>query len=80
MTPISTTGNNYTIDDVTAVMIWNSTGIDVSNLIVGFRGEFVGVGSQYNESFQLLVCYDSDISTVVGVEEDDIVLNEVLEN
>ena len=76
VTPISTTGNNYTIDDVTAVMIWNSTGIDVSNLIVGFRGEFVGVGSQYNESFQLLVGYDSDISTVVSVDEDDIVLNE----
>ena len=57
-------------------MIWNSTGIDVSNLIVGFRGEFVGVGSQYNESFQLLVGYDSDISTVVGVDQDDIVLNE----
>ena len=76
VTPISTTGNNYTIDDVTTVMIWNSTGIDVSNLIVGFRGEFVGVGSQYNESFQLLVGYDSDISTVVGVDQDDIVLNE----
>ena len=76
VTPISTTGNNYTIDDVTTVMIWNSTGIDVSNLIVGFRGEFVGVGSQYNESFQLLVGYDSDISTVVGVDQDDIVLNQ----
>ena len=76
VTPISTTGNNYTIDDVTTVMIWNSTGIDVSNLIVGFRGEFVGVGSQYNESFQLLVGYDSDISTVVGVDQYDIVLNE----
>ena len=76
VTPVSTTGNNYTIDDVTTVMIWNSTGIDVSNLIVGFRGEFVGVGSQYNESFQLLVGYDSDISTVVGVDQDDIVLNE----
>ena len=76
ITPVSTTGNNYTIDDVTTVMIWNSTGIDVSNLIVGFRGEFVGVGSQYNESFQLLVGYDSDISTVVGVDQDDIILNE----
>ena len=76
VTPISTTGNNYTIDDVTTVMIWNSTGIDVSNFIVGFRGEFVGVGSQYNESFQLLVGYDSDISTVVGVDQDDIVLNQ----
>ena len=76
VTPISTTGNNYTIDDVTTVMIWNSTGIDVSNLIVGFRGDFIGVGSQYNESFQLLVGYDSDISTVVGVDEDNIILNE----
>ena len=45
----------FLCDDVTAAMIWNSTAIDVSNLIVGFRGEFVGVGSQYNESFQLLV-------------------------
>ena len=76
ITPVSTTGNNYTIDDVTTVMIWNSTGIDVSNLIVGFRGEFVGVGSQYNESFQLLVGYDSDISTVVGIDQDEIILNE----
>ena len=67
---------NLEIDNETNVLIWNSTGIDVSNLIVGFRGEFVGVGSQYNESFQLLVGYDSDISTVVGVDQDDIVLNE----
>jgi hypothetical protein len=67
---------NLEIDNETNVVIWNSTGIDVSNLIVGFRGEFVGVGSQYNESFQLLVGYDSDISTVVGVDHDDIVLNE----
>ena len=72
----STNGNNYTIDDLTAVMIWNSTGIDVSALTVGYRGKFVGVGSQYFENYQLLVGYDSDISTVVGIDLDDIVVND----
>ena len=76
ITPVSTNGNNYTIDDVTAVMIWNSTGIDVSTLTVGYRGKFVGVGSQYFEDYQLLVGYDSDISTMVGVDLNDIIVDE----
>ena len=28
VTPVSTTGTNLTIDDVTSVMVWNSTGIE----------------------------------------------------
>ena len=76
ITPVSTDGNNYTIDDQTAVMIWNSTGIDVSALTVGYRGKFVGVGSQYFEDYQLLVGYDSDISTMVGVDLNDIIVDE----
>jgi len=72
-TPVSTDGTNLTIDDVTSIMIWNSTGIEVSSFIVGYRGQFIGVGSQYNEQYQLLVGYQSDITTVVGVVEEGII-------
>ena len=75
VTPVSTTGTNLTIDDVTSVMIWNSTGIDISNFVVGYRGQFIGVGSQYNEQYQLLVGYQSDITTVVGVDEEAIIVD-----
>ena len=70
VTPVSTNGTNLTIDDVTSVMIWNSTGIDVSSFVVGYRGQFVGVGSQYNDQYQLLVGYQSDITTVVAVDDE----------
>ena len=70
VTPVSTTGTNLTIDDVTSVMIWNSTGIDVSSFVVGYRGQFIGAGSQYNDQYQLLVGYQSDITTVVAVDND----------
>ena len=70
VTPVSTTGTNFTIDDVTSVMIWNSTGIDVSSFVVGYRGQFIGAGSQYNDQYQLLVGYQSDITTVVAVDND----------
>ena len=43
ISPVSTNGNNYTIDDLTAVMIWNSTGIDVSALTVGYRGSLTEI-------------------------------------
>jgi hypothetical protein len=75
VTPVSTTGTNLTIDDVTSVMIWNSTGIDISNFVVGYRGQFIGVGSQYNEQYQLLVGYQSDITTVVVVDEEAIIVD-----
>ena len=64
---------NLEIDGETNVVIWNSTGIDVSNFIVGYRGQFIGVGSQYNGQYQLLVGYQSDIATVVGVDDDILV-------
>ena len=73
VTPVSTTGTNLTVDDATSVMIWNSTGIDISSYVVGYRGQFIGIGSQYNEQYQLLVGYQSDITTVVGVDEENIV-------
>ena len=73
VTPVSTTGTNLTIDDATSVMVWNSTGIDVSSFVVGYRGEFIGAGSQYNSQYQLLVGYQSDITTVVGVDDDILV-------
>jgi len=73
VTPVSTTGTNLTIDDVTSIMLWNSTGIDVSSFVVGYRGQFIGIGSQYNDQYQLLVGYQSDITTVVAVDGEDII-------
>ena len=70
VTPVSTNGTNLTVDDVTNIMIWNSTGIDVSSYIVGYRGQFIGVGSQFGDQYQLLIGYQSDISTVVGIGDD----------
>ena len=64
---------NLQIDNQTNVVIWNSTGVDVSSLNIGYRGQFIGVGSKFGDNFQLLVCYDSDISTVVGIDLDDII-------
>jgi hypothetical protein len=51
-------------------MKWNSTGIEVSIYVDGYRGQIVGVGSQYNDQYQLLVGYQSDITTVVAVDDD----------
>ena len=71
-----TDGINLTIDDVTNVMIWSTTGVNVSNLIPGFSGSFTGVGSQFGDQYQLLVAYDSDISSTVAVDSDDIIAND----
>jgi hypothetical protein len=73
VTPVSTTGTNLTIDEATSIMLWNSTGIDVSSFVVGYRGQFLGIGSQYNDQYQLLVGYQSDITTVVAVDDDIVV-------
>ena len=69
-------GIDFTIDGETSMMIWNSTGIDVSSLIIGFSGSFTGVGSQFSDQYQLLVAYDSDISSTVSVDSDDIIAND----
>ena len=71
-----TDGVNLTIDDLTSVMIWSTTGVNVSNLVPGFSGNFIGVGSQFVDQYQLLVAYDSDISSTVAVDNDDIVVND----
>ena len=71
--PIIDGMTNLEIDELTNVVIWNSTDIDVSSFIVGYRGQFIGIGSQYNDQYQLLVGYQSDITTVVGVDDEDIV-------
>jgi len=73
VTPVSTNGTNLTVDDVTSIMIWNSTGIDVSSYIVGYRGQFIGIGSQFGDQYQLLIGYQSDITTALGVGNDVIV-------
>jgi len=71
--PIIDGMTNLEIDELTNVVIWNSTDIDVSSFIIGYRGQFIGVGSQYNDQYQLLVGYQSDITTVVGVDDEHIV-------
>ena len=71
--PVIANMTNLEIDNETNVVIWNTTGVDVSSLNIGYRGQFIGVGSKFGDNFQLLVCYDSDISTVVGIDLDDII-------
>ena len=73
---IGSNGNNYSIDNQTSVVIWNSTGVNVTGLVEGYRGRFVGVGSKYQDTYQLLVAYDNDISTVVSVDLNDVIANE----
>ncbi len=68
--PLISDMTNLEIDGETNVVIWNSTGIDVSSFAVGYHGQFVGIGSQYNDQYQLLVGYQSDITTVVAVDDD----------
>jgi len=55
-------------NDSTFVMIWGSTGIDVTSITVGSDWSFSGVGSQYYDDFQLLVGYADDITTL-GIED-----------
>ena len=71
-----TDGINLTIDDVTNVMIWSTTEVNVSNLIPGFSGSFTGVGSQFGDQYQLLVAYDSDILSTVAIDNDEIIVND----
>ena len=68
-------GLKLTIDDVTTVMIWNSTGVTTSGLEVGTSWGFTGIGSQYIETYQLLVAYDEDIATL-GIDAGNTLPNE----
>jgi len=73
--PIVENATNIILDGVANVMIWNSTGISVSDFLIGYQGKFVGVASQFNGVYQILVGYQSDITTVVAVDDESIVLN-----
>ena len=57
-------GTTLTIDDVTYVQIWNTTGISTAQYQVGTEWSFTGVGSQYSTEYQLLVGYEEDIATL----------------
>ena len=54
--------------DTCVVRIWETTGVDVTPLIVGTEWSFLGVESQYNSTFQLLVAYDADIISTSDIE------------
>ncbi len=54
--------------DTCVVRIWETTGVDVTPLTVGTEWSFLGVESQYNSTFQLLVAYDADIISTSDIE------------
>ncbi len=56
-------------DDSTTVRIWESTGIDFSNINIGSSYWFQGVINPYYDDFQLLVAYQADIWAATAVDE-----------
>ena len=54
--------------DTCVVRIWETTGVDVTPLAVGTEWSFLGVESQYNNTFQLLVAYDADIMSTSAID------------
>jgi len=54
--------------DTCVVRIWESTGVDVTPLTVGTEWSFMGVESQYNGAFQMLVAYDEDIISTSDID------------
>ncbi|NQV41687.1 MAG: T9SS type A sorting domain-containing protein [Candidatus Marinimicrobia bacterium] len=54
--------------DTCVVRIWETTGVDVTPLSVGTEWSFLGVESQYNSTFQMLVAYDADIISTSDIE------------
>ncbi len=54
--------------DTTMIRIWETTGVDTSRLRVGTDWSFLGVASQYNGVFQLLVAYDEDIVSTSAID------------
>jgi len=64
-------GQNISITDgseTTLIRIWESTGVDVTALIVGTDWSFMGVESQYNGTFQMLVAYAEDIVSTSAID------------
>jgi len=56
-------------NDSTTVRIWESTGIDLSNVNIGSSYWFQGVINPYYDDFQLLVGYQEDIWRATGIDE-----------
>ncbi len=56
-------------DATTTVRIWESTGIDLSNVNIGSAYWFQGVINPYYDDFQLLVGYQEDIWQATAVDE-----------
>lgn len=54
--------------DTCVVRIWETTGVDVTPLTVGTEWSFLGVESQYNGVFQMLVAYDEDIISTSAID------------
>lgn len=54
--------------DTCVVRIWETTGVNITPLTVGSEWSFLGVESQYNSTFQLLVAYDADIISTSDIE------------
>ena len=54
--------------DTCVVRIWETTGVNVTPLTVGTEWSFLGVESQYNNTFQLLVAYDADIMSTSDID------------
>ncbi len=54
--------------DTCVVRIWETTGVDVTPLVVGTEWSFMGVESQYNSVFQMLVAYDADITSTSAID------------
>lgn len=68
---VYSTATNLTINDgtgETTIRIYASTGIDATQYVVGQTFTFVGVGSQYQDAFQVLVGYEADIYLAVEDE------------
>ena len=68
-------GLKLTVDGIAYVMIWNSTGVNTSGFTVGSTWNFLGIGSQFNEDYQLLVAYDDDIQSL-GIEQPSIIIDQ----
>ncbi|MFA6743721.1 MAG: T9SS type A sorting domain-containing protein, partial [Candidatus Neomarinimicrobiota bacterium] len=56
--------------DTTIARIPTATSIDVAAITVGNSYKFMGVGSQYQSTYQTLIGYAEDITDLVGVKEE----------
>jgi hypothetical protein len=68
-------GLNVTLRDVTGattVRVWNTTGVDMSDVEVGDRLRVKGIGSMYESQPQILLCYQDDFEILGDQTFDDV--------